>query len=64
MSQIKQRIMNDAYVFQGVNHVVLNISAKNSADIDQLGKRNWVNSQNNWDNTATQKQVGNDKQLQ
>jgi hypothetical protein len=43
MSQIKQADYdNDAYVFQGVNPAVLNISAKNSADIDQLGKRNWA----------------------
>ncbi len=64
-SKIKQTVNdNDAFVYQGVNPGQImgggvNISAKNIADIDQNGNKNYAFiSQNNWDNTAIQKQVG------
>ena len=64
-SKIKQTVNNnDAFVYQGVNPGQImgsgvNISTKNMADIDQKGNDNRAFiSQNNWDNKATQKQVG------
>ena len=64
-SKIKQTInSNKSEVYQGVKpgQIIsggLNISAKNMADVDQAGNNNVAFiSQNNWDNKATQKQVG------
>jgi hypothetical protein len=65
-STVKQRTKNnDAYVDQGVLPSEIiggagnNKSASNIASIDQMGNDNWAKtSQNNWDNTATQTQVG------
>lgn len=64
-SKVKQAVNdNDAFVYQGLNPgqilvAGVNISAKNMADIDQSGNGNKAFiSQNNWDNEAIQKQVG------
>jgi hypothetical protein len=64
-SKVKQAVNdNDAFVYQGLNPgqilvAGVNTSASNMADVDQSGNSNRAQiSQNNWDNEAIQKQIG------